>query len=163
MGGTVGSEEKSYAGIGGWLILVGVGLTFALIRAIYFIFTTYPPFFTNGILKALITPESGVYNMPLAIFVMGELVVNAGLMIASSYLLYLFMKRKANFPAWFIGVMAVNLVFMVLDPSIIKLIRPEYQVFDEAVLMSIARNSAVCLIWIPYMLRSKRVRATFIH
>ena len=73
------------------------------------------------------------------------------------------MKRRVQFPAWFIGVMAANLVFIVLDPSILKLIRPEYPIFEEAVLVSIGRNAAVCLIWIPYMLRSKRVQATFIY
>jgi len=159
----VATEEKKYEGIGGWLILVGVGLTFSLIRSVYFIFTTYPPFFTNGILKALITPDSGTYNLSLAIFVIGELVANVGLMLSSSYLVFLFMKRRVQFPAWFIGVMAANLVFIVLDPSILKLIRPEYPVFEEAVLVSIGRNAAVCLIWIPYMLRSERVKATFIY
>jgi hypothetical protein len=159
--GTVATEEKKYEGIGGWLILVGAGLTFALLKSAYFIFTTYPPFFTNGILMALITSDSGTYNLSLAILVTAELIMNLGLLLSFGYLVYLFMKRRAQFRVWFIGVMAFNLVFMILDPSVIKVIMPGHKAFDDDVIMSIARSAGGCLIWIPYMLKSKRVKATF--
>jgi hypothetical protein len=159
--GTVATEEKKYEGIGGWLILIGFGLTVALIKSAYFIFMTYPPVIANGLLQVLIAADTSAQNRALAIFVMTEFIVNFGLMLSFAYLVFLFMKRRTQFPVWFIRVMAVNLVVMILDPVIIKMIMPQHQPFDEEALMGIARSAMSCLIWIPYMRRSKRVKATF--
>ncbi|MGO3641545.1 MAG: DUF2569 family protein [Psychrobacter sp.] len=44
-----------------------------------------------------------------------------------------------------------------------KLVLPNETVFDPQTVTQIIRTSVSCLIWIPYMMVSKRVSATFIR
>ena len=56
-----------------------------------------------------------------------------------------------------------TLAFIVLDAYAIKAVLPHEPVFDPDTLKELGRTLIASLVWIPYMLVSKRVKATFVN
>ena len=66
------------------------------------------------------------------------------------------------FPKWYIGTMIFTSVFIVLDAWAIKIVLPNEPVFYADTAKELARTLIGVIIWVPYMLVSKRVKATFV-
>ncbi|HEB58023.1 MAG TPA: DUF2569 domain-containing protein [Gammaproteobacteria bacterium] len=156
---TEGKNELE--GIGGWLILVAIGVVFTPIRIAKFLLETYPPIFREGAWDALTTPGNDAYHPLLATIIGAEMVLNLLLLAASGILLALFFSRKAAFPKWYIGIAVFSLVFIALDAMAIKLVLPDEPMFDPETASELIRSLVTVVIWVPYMLVSKRVKATF--
>jgi hypothetical protein len=75
---------------------------------------------------------------------------------------YKFFTKSSNFPKWYIGIAVFSLVFIVADAFAIKLILPNESVFDPDTIKELMRSVIMVVVWVPYMLVSKRVKATFI-
>ena len=75
---------------------------------------------------------------------------------------YKFFALSRSFPKWYIGITLFSLVFIVAGAFIIKLILPNEPVFDSDTTGEIMGGVIMAVIWVPYMLVSKRVKATFI-
>ncbi len=75
---------------------------------------------------------------------------------------YKFFTKSRDFPKWYIGITVFSLVLFVADAFTIKLVLPNEPLFDpddiEELMLSVIR----VVVWVPYMLVSKRVKATFI-
>ena len=93
----------------------------------------------------------------------GEIVFNAIMVIACIYLIYLYFSKHYLFPKVFIALMVVSLVFIPLDAWLVTFILPDEPMFDPDTTKEFGRTVIASLIWIPYMLVSKRVRATFVE
>ncbi len=124
-------KKKNYQGLGGWLILVGLGLVLSAVLQFVEIFN-YDTWITTSI---------EMLSLSLSI-----------------YITYLFFSESRNFPKWYIGLLifglAINTIVIVggvINPEDIK---EASQLFIRSIVSS--------MIWIPYMLVSKRVKATFI-
>ena len=76
---------------------------------------------------------------------------------------YLFFSKKKLFPKVYIGMILFTLVFIILDAFAVKMIIVDEPVFDPETLKELLQTVITALIWIPYMLISKRVKATFIN
>ena len=79
------------------------------------------------------------------------------------FIAFLFFSKKKLFPKLYIGMLLFSLVFIVLDALAIKMVMPSEPVFDPDTLKELLRTVVASAIWIPYMLVSKRVKATFIN
>ena len=156
------SEEKNLEGIGGWLILVAIGIVVTPIRIVMLIMTTYPEIFSTGAWEALTTQGSEAYSPLWAPIIIGEIFINCGLILVWLYMAYKFFTKSRDFPKWYIGIAVFSLVFILADAFAIKLVLPSEPVFDPDTIKEFMRSVIMVVIWAPYMLVSKRVKATFI-
>jgi len=58
--------------IGGWLILVGIGVVFTPLKIIFLLSTTYPPLFSDGAWEAITTVGSEAYSPIWGPLIIGE-------------------------------------------------------------------------------------------
>jgi hypothetical protein len=155
------AEEKNLEGLGGWLVLVGLGIIISPLRVIAMVFPVYSEMFSNGSWAALTTPGAEAYNPLWAPILFGEMAINGGLVLAWIFVAVLFFSKKKEFPKWYIGMLLFTLAFILIDALAIKLVLPNEPVFDAETVKEFGRTLIVTLIWVPYMLVSKRVKTTF--
>jgi len=156
-------EKKDIKGLGGWLILVGFGILFSPLRSIALLFPIYKEIFANGTWEILTTPGTEVYNILWAPILLSEIGINIILLIVWVYIAYLFFTKKKLFPKMYIGIMLFSLIFIVVDAFAIQIVLPDEPTFDKDTLKELFRSVIAIAIWVPYMLVSKRVKATFIN
>ena len=157
------SAENNLEGISDWLILVAIGVVISPIRISISMMKTFPELFSTGVWDALTTPETSVYSPFWAPLIIVEILLNCALLLTSIYIAYLFFTKKKRFPKWYIGIMVFSLVFMVFEAFLANLLFPSVPVFDSGMTIDFVRSLIYAAIWIPYMLVSKRVKATFIQ
>lgn len=150
-------------GLSGWLILVGIGVVLGPIRLIATTIPVFQPIFSDGTWEALTTVGSGAYNPIWAPLLIGEITYNVSMFIALLYLAYLFFTKHYRFPAAYIFIVVVSLFFIPIDAWVVKFVLPDEPMFDPATTKEFLRVLIGGLIWIPYMLLSKRVKATFVE
>jgi hypothetical protein len=148
--------------LGGWLIFVGIAVIFSAPMMIIDFFATYLEVFSEGYLEILITPGSEAYNPFLALILIAEILTNIGLVLTWIFIAFLFFSKKKIFPKWFIGVLLFTLVFIIVDALAVKVVFPNEPMFDTQGSVELGRLLVYISIWVPYMLVSKRVKATFI-
>lgn len=157
------TEEKDLEGLGGWLILVGLGIVISPLRIIILLFPTYSEIFSNGSWEVLTTPGTEAYNPLWVPIIIGEISINAALVIAWMFIAFLFFSKKRIFSKWYIGILLFTLAFILVDALAVKSVVPNMPVFDPDTMKEFGRSLVVTLIWVPYMLVSKRVKATFVN
>ena len=155
-------EEKNLEGLGVWLTLVGIGIIFSPFTIAIESLSIYPEMFLNQSLSALTTPGTEVYNPFWAPILYGEMIINAGFVFAWIFIAVLFFSKKKIFPKCFIGIAIVNLIIIFIDALAVKLVLPNEPIFNAETSGELGRSLILCIIWIPYMLLSKRVKATFV-
>jgi hypothetical protein len=156
-------EENKLKGLGGWLIVVGIGTVLSPIRILISSVQTNLPIFKDGTWEALTTVGSEAYNPFLGPLVIGEIIFNIGLVVVSTYMIYLFFAKHYLFPRFYIAVIAISLIFILLDAFLVSSLLPNEPMFDTETAKEFGRLLISGLIWIPYMMVSKRVKATFIE
>ena len=156
-------ENKELKGLGGWLILVGIGVVITPIKLLATYVPIYIPIFEDGTWEALTTVGSEVYNPMWAPLLIGEISYNTIMVIASLFLIHLFFTKHYLFPKVYIVIMAAGLVFIPLDAWLVTKVLPNEPMFDPETTKEFMRAVIGSAIWIPYMLVSKRVKATFVE
>lgn len=156
------AEESNLQGLGGWLVLVGLGIVIAPLTIIGSILPDYSEMFSNGSWEVLTTPGTEAYDSLWAPLLYGEIAINGAFVLAWVFIGFLFFSKNRAFPKWYIGILLFTLAFVVLEPLAIKAVLPNDSLIDAAATKEIGRALITSLIWIPYMLVSKRVKATFV-
>lgn len=155
--------DPRYSGIGGWLILVMIGLFGTPVRVSLLIFNDLLPIFTDGTLQLLITPETEFYHplwLPLLLY---EVFSNAFFAVFAIVLLVHFFRRKKTLPKLIIIYFAANILMLVIDEimgSFIPFITAQSETGSYTELM---RSIVSGAIWIPYFCKSVRVKSTFVR
>lgn len=149
--------------IGGWLILIGLGIIFAPFRVMYFLYVTYSPLVTDGAWGVLTSPDSELYSPIWGPLLIGELLVNLAIVTASFYMMFLFFTRKSTLPLWYASIAAFSTSFIIIDAYIVTMVLPEVEMFDPDTVKEISRSLFGLLIWTPYLFLSKRSKSTFIQ
>ena len=108
-------------------------------------------------------PTSNAYHPLWSPYILSEVITNIGLFVASSYMILLFFKKSKGFPKWFMTISVLSLLIIIVDSFAVKLILPGKPVVNLAFIENTTTAFVTCLIWIPYMLVSKRVKSTFVQ
>ncbi len=159
----ISSEKNPLEGLGGWLILVGIGIIISPFVIIAQLLPVYSDVFQSGAWDLLTTPGSELYTPGFSMFVVTEMIVNAGMLIAWLYIALLFFTKKKKFSKWYIGILIFTPTFIFIDAVISGAIFPNEAMFDQDTVKNIGRGVVSGIIWVWYMLVSKRVKATFVN
>ncbi len=153
---------KDLEGIGGWLILVGIGIILTPIGIITQFLSPYSKIFSDGSWEALTTPGTAFYNPLFAPIFWGETAINIGQVLFWVFVAFLFFSKKKIFPKCYIGILLFGLTFILADSFAFTLVFKNASVFDAETSKEFARLLIVTMIWAPYMLFSRRVKSTFV-
>jgi hypothetical protein len=157
------NENARYEGLGGWLILVGIGLVLSPLLLLVTLWTEFLPGFDPDRWRQMTDPDSEYYNQYWAPIFLAEFGVNILMLLLGLVLLWLFFTKSRFFPTLYIFATGFGLAFLMLDAFIVSQAFPDTPMFDEEFTRSLLRSSVGALIWISYMLVSKRVKATFVR
>jgi hypothetical protein len=147
-------------GIRGWLILVAIGLIISSLFCLYYLFTIYLPIFMNGTWELLTNSNSAYYIPSIGGVVIFEVIIQFLFLVASLYLLFLFFQKNRRFPQLYIIYLVSIVFFGIIDYAIILSIPSiASEVEDNS---DLGRAIISALIWIPYITKSKLVKATFV-
>ena len=94
------AESLAPKGIGGWLVLVAIGLVVSPLRLIHLLWTAYLPLVQGGGWALLTTPGSEAYHpywRPLLIF---EVASNIFLIVLGLFAAYHFLERRGTLRAF---------------------------------------------------------------
>ncbi len=149
-------------GLKGWLILPAIGLFASAIRLTLLLMRDFWPIFRDGGWQVLTTPGTAAYHQlwgPLLIF---EIVGNTFFILANVALIFFFFSKHWRFPALYIAMLGLNVLFVVSDFFFGNMVPAVAAATDTQSVRELARSLAAAAIWIPYFLRSKRVKNTFV-
>jgi hypothetical protein len=160
--GTAGAgEERALCGIGGWLIVSCIGLAATLIAAFCTLATDWA-FFDANTWAALTVQGQPAYHPLWRPAMIVELFGTLFLIALVSLNGVLLVQRRASFPRLMILlflsnalVVALMAVFAEQIPAIEDGLKP-----GEPLRSMVRAVTGVC-VWVPYFLKSKRVRYTF--
>lgn len=155
--------DKSIQGLGGWLGFFQFSLYASLLLGIISIFVNIIPIYESEVWETLTDPSSVVYDplwKPLIIF---ETVGNIISMLLILLILVLLYAKKSMLPKVVIGMMIYNILLVAVDYSLMQQISLVDQIEDANSTKEISRSILYACVWIPYFLRSKRVRNTFVN
>lgn len=148
-------------GIGGWLILIVIGLVVTPIRIGITVYNTYVPIFSGETWSLLTTPGAAAYNPMWKPILLFEIFGNLIFLFSSVALLFLLFGRKRIFPRLMIAFYIANLLFVGLDLVAASSIPTVASQADASSTMELVRSILVCAVWVPYFLVSERVKQTF--
>lgn len=148
--------------LGGWLILVGIGVVLSPIYLLITSSTAYFPIFGDGTWEAVTTVSSEFYHPLWGPLLLGEIIFNFGKAAVLIFMIYLFFSKDYLFPIFYVGVVLASLLFIPLDALLVKIILPNEPMFDLETIANFITTLISGLIWIPYLLFSKRAKSTFI-
>jgi hypothetical protein len=157
------SDNNTLKGLRGWLILVGIGLIIAPLRISFTYGPMFYSIFTDGSFEVLTNPSSEQYHAlwgPLLIF---EVIYNSSMVAVSVFLIYLFFTKNYLFPKVYIAMVLLSLFFIPLDAWLGSFVITDEPMFDPHTTKEFARTLVSAVVWVPYMLISKRVKATFVE
>ncbi len=151
-------DKKVNAGLGGWLALVGLGMIVGVVWQSYSIF---------GYFSYL----SNTYTIPgYSSLLWFEFLIGVAFIGSLVYLIYLYFKKKKNFPKYYVFYLIASIVFALLDWLWVASLQAPTQELQKILNDTVTQNSSnvsrtvvQSVIWILYMLKSKQVKATFIE
>lgn len=156
-------EDKQPNKIGGWLILLGLGITLSPFSLFNSTVQGYKDVFSGGIWDALTTQSSEFYSPFWGPFIISEIVLNFLLVMVSLYLAVLFYGKKQIFPKWFAGISVFTAVLILCDGLAVNYLMPGTPILGKENGIEFVKTLIACFIWTPYLYFSDRAVNTFIR
>lgn len=155
-------SDPSYHKIGGWLLLYAIGLVLYPVKLAITLVTEQAPVYSHENWIRLTTPGTVGYDPLWRPVLISELVGNCCFLLFSICLLVFFFQRRHMVPRLVVIFLVSNFVFVGVDffLTYFYLLRAD-SIGTEAVI-NIVRTAVASIIWIPYFMVSKRVKATFV-
>ena len=147
-------------GIGGWLILLAIGHVLLPLRFVKTLFDIVPTTINTSSWRVLTDPIEPTYNAWWGPTLLFELFFNLAMLLFAALLIALFFTKKAAWRRAYVLFLVVNLAGVVLDTVLAGRIPSAAQPILTS-LRDLAPTVVAVAIWIPYVLFSKRVKATF--
>ena len=155
------SDRLSEEVFGGWLLLLMVGISVTPIYQAYSIFSE-SAYFNANVLEQLRVMED---TFELFLIIEAELVINMSFFLFSCYFVYCFFTKRTIVPQMAIVFYSSSFLIVVLDLLLLKMFVPDHisniDMNDSTGQM--LRSFVAAVIWIPYFLKSERVKKTFVR
>lgn len=152
-------DREKLTGLGGVLILVGFGLLLTLISNAYSIIQG-----PSGGMAPADWEYVKEHFSELAWLIRLEFVSNIILTVICAYLLYLYFHKKCSFTRCYIIVIIAAAVYTLLDLGAANYIAGQsglkLELNEGKIIFGLIVRT---LIWVPYMLKSWRVKLTFVN
>jgi hypothetical protein len=154
-------EYPHLQGLGGWLILLGFGLLLAPVLRVTFIYQHWAAYFSMQVWETVAMPRGDSYHPLYGPLLMYETVINTLMIGLHVLVICFFFGRRQAFPRLFMAYAWANVLFVILDEV------------GSAMIPSIAAGASgqnhseayravfYAIIWTLYVLKSRRVKATF--
>lgn len=169
--GTSWYSYPNLSGLGGWLVVVGIALFLNLFFRLHGIFKDIGAYTSSS--RHLLTDPSSPFHVagyvPLLRF---EFSGHAILLVADACLIYLYFSKRRSFPSWFITYLWAFAVFALADAVFVQLGAESASSprFKQLMSQNIFRQEsqtlgvfAAAILWTFYMLKSRRVKQTFLR
>ena len=156
------AAQKQYDKIGGWLILVVIGLILAPIRLLVVLFKDLLPALSADTWSRLTTPGTEAYHPLWAPLLFFEILGNCLFILFPIIVAVFFFQKRRFVPRLIIVLLLANLVFVAIDYFAADLIPFVAAQEDMGSLVELIRVLIACTIWVPYFLVSKRAKGTFV-
>jgi hypothetical protein len=152
------------AGRKGWLAFLGFGVTISPLRFIAIVATAST--YSQAGWTLVSSPGSPAYDAAWEPILTAALLINLTLFSIACYSVYLFWAGRRSFPLVYSALLALVIVSSVFDLAFYALFEParkamatpsEIQTFAKVFAIPIAA------LWIVYLSRSERVKATFLR
>ncbi len=155
-------EERNLEGIGGWLILILIGLLVTPFRLGIHLYQNYVPIFSDGTWEQLTDSSGEIYHPLWAPLITFEIVGNLIVLGLGLLTLYFFLRKSKHTPRAAIVWLLTSFVFVIADFFLADMIPfIAAQPTDPETIKEVAKSTIGAAIWVPYFLVSKRVKATF--
>ena len=159
----VSTPDQQYEKIGGWLILVAIGMGLAPLRSLLVVGKTFLPIFLTERWRVLTTPGTAAYHPLWAPILIFEFAGNIVLIVLAVVVAVCLFQKRRILPKLMIGFLLSNLLFVAGDYVVADWIPAVARQNNPQSLRELAKILFGCLIWVPYFLVSKRVKGTFIR
>jgi len=156
------AAPKQYDKIGGWLILVAIGLIFTPIRLLVVLFKDLLPALSADTWSRLTTPGTEAYHPLWAPLLFFEIIGNCLFILFPIIIAIFFFQKRRFVPRLIIVLLLSNLVFVAIDYFAADFIPFVAAQEDIGSLTELIRVFMAGVIWVPYFLVSKRVKGTFV-
>ncbi|MDP3072521.1 MAG: DUF2569 family protein [Opitutaceae bacterium] len=150
-------------GLGGWLVLVGIGLCLGQVRILFDIVSGAGNYLLLDSWEAVASPKADGYHPLFGPLLMFEMLGNIALLVLNALAVTLFFTKRKTFPRVYIALLAYQLCFLLADHVLGAQIPAVAKQTDVSALRDLVRAFAGLAIWGSYALVSKRVKATFVH
>lgn len=151
------------SGLGGWLILIQIGLWFTVIMLLVQINQSMLTILNTETWEVLTVKDSGLYHPLWAPVIIFETVFNLMFLVFTVYVIVAFYRKKAMLPRLMIIFYSLSLAVGVVDYLLLYQIPIARELEDGSSIRDIARSVIACAIWIPYFRKSERVKNTFVR
>lgn len=162
-GRSITTATDNPEGLGGWLILIAMGLIVFPVQQSASLIIDFLPLFREGPWEELTTPGADAYHPLWRPLITLEIAVNVLLILFDLLLLFVFFKKSSFFPISMIAFLAANALFIVGDFFLVRLIPGVTEKIDVASMQGMARAVLMAAIGAVYFLVSRRVKNTFIR
>lgn len=160
---TLTPSERRLQGLGGWLVLVGIGVLLRPFVYAVSLFQGHQAYFNQAVWAALTTPGTGTYRPLFSLLAPMELALNVLLLVFGVAIALLYLRKSRHFP----GLIQLLLVLEILATAFAAwssfALGPVTEAEKSQVIGEVIRALIVAAIWIPYFRISRRVALTFIH
>lgn len=150
-------DSRHLEGIGGWLLLVALAIISAPIVLLVFMIREYVPLFVTPHVWDVLQGQPRLHAV--VVFEAATNIISFLIVLA---LVYLFFKKRKSFPAFYIMYLVLHAAFLIADLFFVHAAVPAVAIRAQDA-ASASRGIFMALIWIPYLLVSRRVKATFVN
>ena len=152
-----------FDGVRGWLFLVSLGLFARVIQCGIALGTNYGSVWDSNQWNVLTVPGGASYDPLWAPTLLFEAAYYIVVFVFSIFCLVIMFQKRAIFPKVIIALLLFTLAFQIADIALAWQIPLVAKQNNNEVPPDLIRVLVQALIWVPYFLISRRVKATFRH
>ena len=156
-------EDQKLQGLGGWLFLVGFGLCLGPITRIVMLLKSWEGFFSIHVWQAVAMPQGDQYHPLYAPLLICELLGNIALIGLNVLAISLYFAQRKAFPKTFMLLLCASAVLIIADNLVshqIPFLADQTRGASSQIAFRAVLNA---IIWSAYMLKSRRVKNTFVR